>query len=110
MGEIIGGSQREERLEMLDARMEERGIDKEHYGWYRTCGAMKRCHTQASAWASSERWPTSLACPMCVIRSRFPERLATLDIEPSKTNHLFGLNRLGSSLPRWEASLRDAAA
>ena len=35
MGEIIGGSQREERLEMLDARMGERGIDKEHYGWYR---------------------------------------------------------------------------
>jgi asparaginyl-tRNA synthetase len=35
MGEIIGGSQREERLEVLDARMEERGIDKEHYGWYR---------------------------------------------------------------------------
>jgi asparaginyl-tRNA synthetase len=35
MGEIIGGSQREERLEMLDARMAERSIDKEHYGWYR---------------------------------------------------------------------------
>ena len=32
MGEIIGGSQREERLEMLDARMAERSIDKEHYG------------------------------------------------------------------------------
>src|SRR5438874_4301559 len=35
IGEIIGGSQREERLEALDARMAERGIDKEHYGWYR---------------------------------------------------------------------------
>ena len=35
IGEIIGGSQREERLEVLDARMAERGIDKEHYGWYR---------------------------------------------------------------------------
>ena len=35
IGEIIGGSQREERLEILDARMDERGIDKEHYGWYR---------------------------------------------------------------------------
>ncbi len=35
IGEIIGGSQREERLEVLDARMDERGIDKEHYGWYR---------------------------------------------------------------------------
>jgi len=35
IGEIVGGSQREERLEVLDARMAERGIDKEHYGWYR---------------------------------------------------------------------------
>jgi len=35
IGEIIGGSQREERLEALDARMAERAIDKEHYGWYR---------------------------------------------------------------------------
>jgi asparaginyl-tRNA synthetase len=35
IGEIVGGSQREERLEMLDARMAERGIDKEHYAWYR---------------------------------------------------------------------------
>ncbi|HWA02856.1 MAG TPA: asparagine--tRNA ligase [Rhizomicrobium sp.] len=35
IGEIIGGSQREERLDRLDARMDEMGIDKEHYGWYR---------------------------------------------------------------------------
>ena len=35
IGEIIGGSQREERLEALDARMAERGIDKDHYAWYR---------------------------------------------------------------------------
>jgi asparaginyl-tRNA synthetase len=35
IGEIIGGSQREERLEVLDARMDELGINKEHYGWYR---------------------------------------------------------------------------
>src|SRR5881392_1006607 len=35
MGEIIGGSQREERLSVLDARMEEKGISKEHMGWYR---------------------------------------------------------------------------
>jgi asparaginyl-tRNA synthetase len=35
IGEIIGGSQREERLDVLDARMAERAIDKEHYGWYR---------------------------------------------------------------------------
>jgi asparaginyl-tRNA synthetase len=35
IGEIIGGSQREERLEFLDARMAEVGIDKESLGWYR---------------------------------------------------------------------------
>jgi asparaginyl-tRNA synthetase len=35
IGEIIGGSQREERLEVLDARMDEVGIDKESLGWYR---------------------------------------------------------------------------
>jgi asparaginyl-tRNA synthetase len=35
IGEIIGGSQREERLDVLDARMAECHIDKEYYGWYR---------------------------------------------------------------------------
>jgi asparaginyl-tRNA synthetase len=35
IGEIIGGSQREERLPVLDARMDELKIHKEAYGWYR---------------------------------------------------------------------------
>jgi asparaginyl-tRNA synthetase len=35
IGEIIGGSQREERLDVLDARMDETGIVKEAYDWYR---------------------------------------------------------------------------
>jgi asparaginyl-tRNA synthetase len=35
IGEIIGGSQREERLDVLDARMAELHIDREHYAWYR---------------------------------------------------------------------------
>ena len=35
IGEIIGGSQREERLSMLDARMDEMGIEKESLDWYR---------------------------------------------------------------------------
>jgi len=35
IGEIIGGSQREERLDVLDRRMEELGIRREHYEWYR---------------------------------------------------------------------------
>jgi asparaginyl-tRNA synthetase len=35
IGEIIGGSQREERLGVLDARMDEAKLDKDHYAWYR---------------------------------------------------------------------------
>jgi len=35
IGEIVGGSQREERLAVLDARMDEAKLDKHHYGWYR---------------------------------------------------------------------------
>ncbi len=35
IGEIIGGSQREERLEVLDRRLAEWGMNKELYGWYR---------------------------------------------------------------------------
>ena len=34
IGEIIGGSQREERLDLLMARMEAAGINSEEYGWY----------------------------------------------------------------------------
>jgi asparaginyl-tRNA synthetase len=35
IGEIIGGSQREERLDVLDRRLEEMGLRKEDYWWYR---------------------------------------------------------------------------
>jgi asparaginyl-tRNA synthetase len=35
IGEIIGGSQREERLDVLDRRMVQMGLDPAHYGWYR---------------------------------------------------------------------------
>jgi asparaginyl-tRNA synthetase len=35
IGEIIGGSQREERLDVLDARMDAAKLDRAHYGWYR---------------------------------------------------------------------------
>ncbi|OGT31081.1 MAG: asparagine--tRNA ligase [Gammaproteobacteria bacterium RIFCSPHIGHO2_12_FULL_35_23] len=35
IGEIIGGSQREDRLAILDQRMDEAGIKKEDYWWYR---------------------------------------------------------------------------
>ena len=35
IGEIIGGSQREERLDVLDRRLEEMHLKKEDYSWYR---------------------------------------------------------------------------
>ena len=34
IGEIIGGSQREERLDVLTKRMEELGLDEKDYWWY----------------------------------------------------------------------------
>jgi asparaginyl-tRNA synthetase len=34
VGEIIGGSQREERLDVLEGRMKEQGLDPEGYQWY----------------------------------------------------------------------------
>ncbi|WP_028025281.1 asparagine--tRNA ligase [Enterovibrio calviensis] len=35
IGEIIGGAQREERLDVLDTRMRAMNIDPEHMNWYR---------------------------------------------------------------------------
>ncbi len=34
VGEIIGGSQREERLDVLEQRMKDAGLDTEEYWWY----------------------------------------------------------------------------
>lgn len=34
IGELIGGSQREERLEVLEARLDELKLNKESYWWY----------------------------------------------------------------------------
>jgi asparaginyl-tRNA synthetase len=35
IGELVGGSQREERLDRLDARMAECGLNPKDYWWYR---------------------------------------------------------------------------
>lgn len=34
VGEIIGGSQREDRLDILEAKMDHNGLDKKDYWWY----------------------------------------------------------------------------
>ena len=62
IGEIIGGSQREERLEILDRNMAERGIDREHTPGTATCAA-GTVPQPASASASSAPSPTSPASP-----------------------------------------------
>lgn len=46
IGEIIGGSQREERLDVLTRRIEESGLNTEDYWWYlelRQFGGTKHC-------------------------------------------------------------------
>ena len=35
IGEVIGGSAREDRLDLLDKRIEEMNLDKDSYWWYR---------------------------------------------------------------------------
>lgn len=35
IGELVGGAQREERLDVLDKRIDEMGLPKENYWWYR---------------------------------------------------------------------------
>ena len=83
IGEVIGGSQREERLDVLDRSMAKRGIDREHYAWYRD---LRRygCRTPASASASSPPSPTS---PASRTRDAIPSREppATRGIEARTT-------------------------
>ena len=44
IGEIIGGSAREENLEILDQRIEACKLDKEAYWWYRQLREIGRAH------------------------------------------------------------------
>ena len=54
VGEIIGGSQREERLDVLERRMEEQGLEPgELLVVSATCAVTARCRTPVSAWAWS---------------------------------------------------------
>jgi asparaginyl-tRNA synthetase len=88
IGEIIGGSQCEERLEVLDRSMAERGIDREHYaptlpspasggGLGRGCRMPASASRRLSPGAPS---PTSPASPTSATRSpsREPRKRAVL--------------------------------
>ena len=61
IGEIIGGSQREERLDYLDRRLAEMHLDPKTTGGIATCAATGPCRTPASASASSARSSTPRA-------------------------------------------------
>jgi aspartyl/asparaginyl-tRNA synthetase len=79
IGEIIGGSQREERLDMLDARMRKFGLDPAHYSGTATSAATARCRTPASASASSAWWSMSADWPTSAMRSPTRARRATAE-------------------------------
>jgi asparaginyl-tRNA synthetase len=71
IGEIIGGSHREERPEVLDRSMAERGNDREHYAWYRDLGR------------------TATASPMSATPSpsRAPAARPSIDIQIRRFRH-----------------------
>ena len=66
VGEIIGGSQREERLDVLEERMKEQQLDPAAYWWYldlRRYGTVPHCGLRSGAGAHGavrhRAWPTS---------------------------------------------------
>ena len=71
IGEIIGGSQREERLDVLEARIRELGMNPEDYWWYLDLRRYGSCQPRRlrpglrAAWScTSPASPTSATwCP-----------------------------------------------
>jgi asparaginyl-tRNA synthetase len=53
IGEIIGGSQREERLDVLTSAWPSRASMPKHYWWYIDLRRYGTCRTPASGWASN---------------------------------------------------------
>ena len=83
-GEIVGGSQREERLEMLDARMAERRIDQEHYACYRHLrryGTVPHAGVGLAPACAGAPSPTSPASPTSATPSPSREPPATRGID-----------------------------
>src|SRR5439155_928539 len=84
IGEIVGGSQREERLDVLEARMAERSIDKEHYAWYRDLRRYGKVPHAGFGLAPAFAGGTLAyvtGSPTCATRSRSRERRETRGIE-----------------------------
>ena len=53
IGELIGGSQREERLDVLEARMKELGLNTATTTGISTCAATAASSMRATVWALS---------------------------------------------------------
>ena len=51
IGEIIGGSAREERYDILKKRMDELGLGEEEYGWYLDLRKYGSCRHADMVWA-----------------------------------------------------------
>ncbi|SQC38890.1 asparaginyl-tRNA synthetase [Klebsiella pneumoniae] len=77
IGEIIGGSQREERLDVLDARMAEMGLNKEDYWWYRDLRRYGTVPHSGFGLASNASSLTSPACRTSAMLFRSRGRRAT---------------------------------
>jgi hypothetical protein len=123
IGEIIGGSQREEPLDVLDRSMAERGIDREHYAWYRDLrryGAVPHAGFDLAPASTSPRLspgapsPTSPASPTCAtpFPSRNARERAVLSPQPlaarcpSTRRRLLVLPQISSMQTRRTASMR----
>ena len=86
IGEIIGGSQREERLEILEARIQELGMKPEDYWWYCDLRRYGSCR-HAGYGLGFERMVMYLtASPTSVTWSCIPVPLATPSSKKQQTH------------------------
>jgi hypothetical protein len=95
IGEIIGGSRREDRLEVLDRSMAERGIDREHYAWYRDLrryGTLPHAGFGLARLSPGAPSPTSPASPTSATQSRSRARPATQGTDPLRRRSSFYLS------------------
>ena len=80
IGEIVGGSQREERLDVLDARIRETGLDpSRRTGGTATCAGTAPCRTPGSGSGSTGRSRTPPAWPTSATSSRSRARRRSAD-------------------------------
>ena len=97
IGEIIGGSQREERLDVLDARMDECAIDQAALRVVPGSAPLRHGAARGLRPESSAPSHTSPASPTCATRSRFRERPDTRSIDACEVGLAAGYAALANS-------------